>query len=93
METRSATGRLRRAGPPFRPSYEGWKRVRHERETSGITTFRPSYEGWKPGTLSLFTMRKASFRPSYEGWKLWSQMGNIIYLQQLLDLPMRDGNL
>ena len=38
-------------------------------------------------------MRKASFRPSYEGWKLWSQMGNIIYLQQLLDLPMRDGNL
>ena len=35
----------------------------------------------------------SSFRPSYEGWKLGGGIVVMIGRIELLDLPMRDGNI
>ena len=75
----------------FRPSYEGWKPLNSSLGSFNVATFRPSYEGWKLGFVGDDDVPVLPFRPSYEGWKLTKEKARG-FAEDLLDLPMRDGN-
>jgi len=79
--------------PGSYPTYEEWKPIDAKVIIAHLKSSYPTYEEWKQ-TLKkeIKIVEKPGSYPTYEEWKLCKGIDRCVYGNQVLILPMRNGN-